>query len=489
MVSTTALVPALNECKLLKLESLPKADASAALDHWLDAVRRQLQPAQQERLLAAFSRCGLPLYLKLAFEEARGWASSLPPEECLLGDGVQGVIDTLLNRLSLEANHGPLLVSRGLGCLAAARYGLTEDEMLDVLTADGEVWRDFELRAHHTPPERRLPVIVWSRLFLDLEPYLAERSAPGGTVASFYHRQLAEQSEARFLGDEQRQKRHEALAEYFAAQPHWFDAGQTRPNARKAVELIHQQLGAKELDEASATLTDIQFVAAKCGAGLVFDLQTDYSATIALLPEAQPRLEEECRRRKCMERWTREIIEYSRAWSERRDWIEGGLRPEGPEPVLPEIPDSVEPWTEERIAAECERIRNSPERLDALEAIASFVQQENHALRDFGTRPGFVIQHAYDHASAGPVYVRAAAQIKSIPASMLLRQWSRKRRLQPQACALAHLGRAQRLCQERESDTGRTARSVGERGQYAAGMGRGDGGVPADAERAHGLGQ
>ena len=37
-----------------------------------------------------------------------------------------------------------------------------------------------------------MPVIVWSRLFLDVEPYLAERSVPPGTVAGFYHRQVAE---------------------------------------------------------------------------------------------------------------------------------------------------------------------------------------------------------------------------------------------------------------------------------------------------------
>ena len=88
------------------------------------------------------------------------------------------MIDTLFDRLSLEANHGPPLVGRSLGYLAAARYGLTEEEMLDVLSADEEVWQDFERRAHHAPPNRRFPVIVWSRLFLDLEPYLMERAVP-----------------------------------------------------------------------------------------------------------------------------------------------------------------------------------------------------------------------------------------------------------------------------------------------------------------------
>jgi len=412
VVSTTDLVPALNECRLLKLEGLPQADAATAIDHWLAAVRRLLQPAQRERLLAAFTRCGLPLYLKLAFEEARGWASYLAPGECLLGEGVEGVIDTLLNRLSLEANHGPLLVGRGLGYLAAARYGLTEDEMLDVLSADEDVWRDFAERSHHTPPERRLPVIVWSRLFLDLEPYLAERSAPGGTVASFYHRQLAAEAAGRFLSGEQRRKRHQALAEYFSAQPHWFDAGKSRANARKTVELIHHQLGAEEMSEASATLTDIQFVAAKCSVGLVFDLQSDYAAMIALLPEAGAQSEEQRRSRERMERWTREIIEYSRAAATNR-----GI-------PLPEIPPSVEAWKEQRTAAESDGIRQDLTRPDRLRFFAGFVEAECYPLLQFGHRPAFTAQHAFNCAPAGPVHEAATRALAHAQAPLLTRVWS-----------------------------------------------------------------
>ena len=53
-----------------------------------------------------------------------------------------------------------------------------------MLTADDAVWSDFDQRKHHEVRERRLPVVVWSRLSLDLEPYLSERAAPGGTGAA-----------------------------------------------------------------------------------------------------------------------------------------------------------------------------------------------------------------------------------------------------------------------------------------------------------------
>ena len=285
VVSTTERVPALNECRLLELGNLAEADAATALDHWFTEAHRRLQTAQRRHLLGAYSRCGLPLYLKLAFEEARGWASYQTAEQCPLGEGVEGVIDALLNRLSLETNHGPLLVSRGLGYLAAARYGLTEDEMLGVLSADGEVWRDFEHRAHHTPPEHRLPVIVWSRLFLDLEPYLAERSVPGGTVASFYHRQLAEQVATRFLAGDAGHLRHRSLAAYFAGRTNWLDEQQTRPNVRRAAEMPYQQRAGGLWTEAEATLLDCPFLFAKCAGDLVLDLDADYKGLFQEAPE------------------------------------------------------------------------------------------------------------------------------------------------------------------------------------------------------------
>src|ERR1035438_2279621 len=131
-------------------------------------------------------------------EESQLWKSYTPQDACKLGEGVAGVIDTLFDRLSSNANHGPTLVARSLGYLAAARYGLTEDEVLDVLTADDTVWRDFDKRKHHEVSERRLPVVVWSRLSLDLEPYLMERAAPGGNAIAFYHRQLGERVTGRF---------------------------------------------------------------------------------------------------------------------------------------------------------------------------------------------------------------------------------------------------------------------------------------------------
>lgn len=283
---------------LATLEPMPAAEGRTLLDVWLRNAGRALTPAQQRTVLERFAESGgSPLYLKLAFEEARRWRSS--SGDGALRPGIPGVIHDLLARLS--ADHGAVLVSRGLAYLVAAKHGLSEDEVIDLLSLDTNVFHDFIARAHHTPPEPRLPVVVWSRLYFDLEPYLAERAADGTTLLGFYHRQLREVVSAAYLGGEVRRERHEVLARYFAGQP-LLDPQTAVPNLRKLSELPFQQTNAEEWDALHATLTDFDFLEAKCthvavtrqstGAGTrtvyggVYELQEDYRYALERVPRS-----------------------------------------------------------------------------------------------------------------------------------------------------------------------------------------------------------
>jgi len=292
IVSTTEIPFGLTSAAQVLVEEFPAEEAEELLSAWLKDAKRGLQTEQREKVLSGFAQSKLPLYLKLAFEEARRWRSFQSAESCVLGYDVGSMIDVLFKRLSEEANHGPILVNRSLGFLAAARYGLTEDEMLEVLAADDPVWQDFESRAHHKPPSRQLPVIVWSRLFLDLEAYLNERAAPGGTVIAFYHRQLAERVEAKILAGDEAQARHGDLARHFGARPAWLDERRKAPNARRAIELVFQQRQAQQWTEGEATLFDSQFLFAKVAAGMILDLDADYEGLLREAPESSlPRRE------------------------------------------------------------------------------------------------------------------------------------------------------------------------------------------------------
>lgn len=277
IVSTSATPEALQHARLCSIDPFPIDDAKRALNLWLGEVRRTLVPSQFQVVLSHSRRYALPLYLKLAFEEARRWRSFDDLDQCVLGEGLGGAISRLIDRLSERTNHGSILVSRTLGYLTAARQGLSEDEIIDVLSADDEVWTDFVTRARHAPPERRLPGALWARLFLDLEPYLNERVAPGGSVMSFFHTQIRLQS-----GWSADRMPHRLLAHYFNRQVVAAREQGGDSSLRSLDELVYQLIHANMRQEAYLWLTDYRFVEQKVAALGPSSVVEDISMSLSL---------------------------------------------------------------------------------------------------------------------------------------------------------------------------------------------------------------
>jgi NACHT domain- and WD repeat-containing protein len=292
-----------------ELGPLSPTDGEELLRRWLAGVGRTLQPGQERAVLARFQASkGNPLYLRLASEEARRWKSGQDPED--LATGVEGIIaENTYGRLAEEDNHGEVLVSRALGYLAASRDGLSEDELLDVLSRDPDVYEWFLCAAQHvpfdlsqraaeagvseqlgewlkdlrkqrgTPPGLRsflaevvprpggprLPVVLWSRLASDLRPYLTERAAEGASLIGFYHRELGDVACDRYLkGRELRY--HGRLADYFRPEL----GGEDRRKWAEATlhglgELPYQltEAGQSRWEDLFETLTDFDFLEAK----------------------------------------------------------------------------------------------------------------------------------------------------------------------------------------------------------------------------------
>jgi WD40 repeat protein len=272
----------------LEVPPLSAQDGRNILDAWLDEAHRTLQPEQLAVLLGKFEACGLPLYSKLAFNEARLWKSYDPLPD--LGGDIAGILQDLFDRLSLESNHGSVLVSRSLSYLAAAKNGLSEDELLDVLSIDEQVLADFQRRSPNSPKADRLPVVLWSRLYLDLEPYLVERSADGAHLMAFYHRQMSEAVSSRYLSEEEKPTRHRKLAEFFASEPLQPENGVGKiRQLRKFSEQPFQQAMAGMNGEFVATVTNYVFMQAKVEALGIHPLIDDYDLAALF----SPRLEDE----------------------------------------------------------------------------------------------------------------------------------------------------------------------------------------------------
>jgi len=266
-----------------ELKSMTPEEGERLLDVWLSKdAGRILQPEQRKKVIDKFKDNGKPLYLKLAYEEAKRWKSFTPEKEVKLSSDIPGIIHDLFERLSSDKNHGEMMVSRSLGYIAAGKKGLSEDELIDVLSEDEEFFKDFLKRAALKPPEKRLPFIVWSRLYFDLKPFIKEWIADRTYLMTFYFSSVFRiEISKRYLKWKNKILCHRNLAEYFENQDLFYIKGTQRIfNLRKLSELPYQQIYSRSWKKLYKTLTDIEFLEQKSTYLSVYELIDDYEQAL-----------------------------------------------------------------------------------------------------------------------------------------------------------------------------------------------------------------
>ncbi len=202
------LKPALEASYKVELEVLPIEEGKVILNKWLSDANRTLTNNQNELVLNSFSRKQLPIYLKLAFEKALKWHSY--DHKHTLKEDVEGMINDYFD--DLEKDYPKEFVRTATSYLLSGRYmGLAENEILEILAFDKEYWEVFKSESHKDHRQElqdlkdilekevngqrgymKIPIAVWSRLYLDLEPFLTERDADGVPIITFFHRQFNE---------------------------------------------------------------------------------------------------------------------------------------------------------------------------------------------------------------------------------------------------------------------------------------------------------
>jgi tetratricopeptide (TPR) repeat protein/DNA polymerase III delta prime subunit len=246
---------------IITLHPMSKNEGEKLLSDWLHEAQRTLQAHQKNEVIHKFTTNGNPFYLRLAFDESLIWKSYSDPQKTVLSPDISGIIRDLFKRLSSEKNHGKMVFYRTLGYLAASRYGLSEDEIIDLLSSDKDVFHDFMRRARSEPTEiltnlqsilrkdkahltenkelfiklkkdpkfsddiferakhekilLKLPLPIWSRLYFDLEPYLRQHVVHEASLFTFYNRQILDVVTKKCLKPELEKYYHVTLAEYF----------------------------------------------------------------------------------------------------------------------------------------------------------------------------------------------------------------------------------------------------------------------------------
>jgi WD40 repeat protein len=262
------------------LPLLSAEDGERVLDLLLANTDRALQSSQRKEFLEKFRRSGSPLYLRVSFEIIRQWNSYDPPGKNILPDSLEGTINDFLDMVA--TNHVSGLVERVLGYIVCGRQGLSEQEIIDIVSSDKEFFDSkFHHHVHHSLPEARLPWITWARLHADLKPFLTIRDSGGVTTLMLFHRQFDETVKRRFLEGNNAISRHSKIASYYLNAPFWFGApGQGITNGRKNVELVHQLLRAGMFASLELILIGLEYSEAKCDGGMMDDLLQDYAVTL-----------------------------------------------------------------------------------------------------------------------------------------------------------------------------------------------------------------
>jgi len=157
-----------------------------------------------------------------------------------------------------------------------------------------------------------------------------------------------------------------------------------------------QQTKAEMWNEVTETLCNLDFIQAKSCAKQTYDLVKDYHFALAGLPEFQSEKEKERKRQDRMEKYTRDLIAYAKGEIKNLD-----------------IPESLKPWSKERKELEIKQIKNSPKKLDRLNAFRNFLGQESNNLQQNAHQfAHFAYQQAWNYADSGPVG-KAAEQMPS----------------------------------------------------------------------------
>ena len=173
----------------LFVSALREEEKELIIASYLSLFSRTLEQKHVTRLMAA-PQTANPLFLKVVLDELR-----IRGRYEALGDMISRMLEAkdpvelfkqVLKNLEEYDKERPNLVRDALGYLAAARRGLTESELLQLLSSS------------ENPAHEPLPRSIWSPLYLALEESLISRDGRLG----FFHNFLKKAVEERFLSHE-----------------------------------------------------------------------------------------------------------------------------------------------------------------------------------------------------------------------------------------------------------------------------------------------
>jgi hypothetical protein len=89
-----------------------------------------------------------------------------------------------------SSDHGVHIIAMMLSMILNAGYGVSQNEMREVLANDDEFKKIYLEKSHHKTTEGRVPSVLIIRVLNDLEPFLYYQYAFDQTLITFNHKTL-----------------------------------------------------------------------------------------------------------------------------------------------------------------------------------------------------------------------------------------------------------------------------------------------------------
>ena len=169
------------------ISDFSETDALCLLENILFKYDRCLQEEQKRYFLQSFTHVKSPFYVMIVAEVLRYMRSDEPIS---LQETQQNIVQQYIDNLSSTYHHDKALVEKALGYMYASKDGLSESELLELLSVDKAFVKQVAPEEYHQNLTGELPVVLWSRLYTQLKPFLALRGQDDEQLLYFFHREF-----------------------------------------------------------------------------------------------------------------------------------------------------------------------------------------------------------------------------------------------------------------------------------------------------------
>ncbi|XP_069832269.1 NACHT domain- and WD repeat-containing protein 1-like [Dendropsophus ebraccatus] len=171
------------EQNIIPIPPLSSVEISDMIELWLTRDCRKLTGHQRSVLLESCAACPLPLYIVCSYMESHQWTSYTPDNEILLQPNISKMYYWFLTKL--EKNHGDQVVKKTACYISLSRNGITQEELLDLLSLDQAVMDEIRQYQGLTVPV--FPEVLWIKLRNDFGTHLVEQRTDDSYVINWAH--------------------------------------------------------------------------------------------------------------------------------------------------------------------------------------------------------------------------------------------------------------------------------------------------------------